>query len=156
MLRTLIINAVSAAAVATGTAFAQHSQLGTAAEAKAMEDRAIAELKADPAAALAKFNRADGGFRDHDLYVFCFNLTTSKLDAHANPSYVGREASSLKEKDGSPLGQKLLDAAKAAAAGTIVTVNYNFPKRGTETPWVPKETYITRIGNEACGVGYYK
>ena len=122
------------------------SQFGTAAEAKAMEDQAIAELKTDPAAALAKFNKADGGFRDRDLYVFCFNLTTTKLDAHANPSLVGRKASSIKEKDGSPVGQKLLDAAKAAAEGTIVTVSYNFPRPGTETP-VPKETYITRIGN---------
>jgi len=131
------------------------SQFGTAAEAKAMEDQAIAELKTDPAAALAKFNKADGGFRDRDLYVFCFNLTTTKLDAHANPSLVGRKASSIKEKDGSPVGQKLLDAAKAAAEGTIVTVSYNFPRPGTETP-VPKESYITRIGNEAVGVGYYK
>jgi len=48
-----------------------------------------------------------------------------------------------------------LDAAKAAAEGTIVTVGYNFPRPGTETP-VLKETYIARIGNEACGVGYYK
>jgi len=108
MLRALIVGAVSAAAVATGTAFAQHSQFGTAAEAKAMESQAIAELKADPAAALAKFNKADGDFRDRDLYVFCFNLTTSKMDAHANPSLVGREASPSYSScgliDGRPMG----------------------------------------------------
>jgi hypothetical protein len=31
----------------------------------------------------------------------------------------------------------------------------NFPKPGTTEP-VPKESYMTRVGDQGCGVGYYK
>jgi hypothetical protein len=48
---------------------------GTAAEAKAMLEKAVAALKANEADALAKFPKMDGGFRDRDLYLFCFNTT---------------------------------------------------------------------------------
>jgi len=34
-------------------------------------------------------------------------------------------------------------------------VDYKFPKPGATAP-SPKESYVTRIGNEGCGVGYYK
>ena len=43
----------------------------------------------------------------------------------------------------------------AAKEGTITTVDYDFPKPGTTQP-VPKESFVTRVGNEGCGVGYYK
>jgi hypothetical protein len=157
MLRTLIIGAVSAAAIAltTGSAFAQKAQFGTAAEAKAMEERVISELKANETAAVGKFNKADGGFRDRDLYVFCFNPKTGIFSAHVNPALIGTDNRLLKEKDGSPLGQKIFDAVNAANEGVIVTVSYNFPKPGSTNP-VPKESYVARVGNEACGVGYYK
>src|SRR6516165_11929205 len=49
------------------TAFAQ----GTAAEAKAMLDRAVAAVKADKTKALDMFNKGEGGFLDRDLYPFC-------------------------------------------------------------------------------------
>jgi cytochrome c len=149
---------VSAAAFvfATGAAFSQKAQFGTAAEAKAMEERVIAELKANQTAALAKFNKPDGEFRDRDLYVFCYTLTTGLFNAHVNQALMGTDTRLIKEKDGSPLGQKIYDLVKAAPEGTIVvTAPYNFPKPGTTNP-VPKEAYVARIGDEACGVGYYK
>jgi hypothetical protein len=59
----------------------QKAQFGTAAEAKAMEERVIAALKANESAAIARFNKADGGFRDRDLYVFCFNTMTGIFSA---------------------------------------------------------------------------
>lgn len=155
MLRTFIAGAVPAVVIAliSGSACAQ--TFGTAAEAKALEEKAITELKADGAAAIAKFNKADGGFRDRDLYVFCYNATTGAFDLHANPALLGTDVRALKEKDGSPLGEKILEKAKAASEGTIVSIGYNFPKPGTTNP-VPKESYVARVGNEVCGVGYYK
>ena len=88
MLRALIIGAVSAAAVAlaTGTSFAQQSQLGTAAEAKALLEKAVAAVKADKAKALDMFAKGDGGFKDRDLYPFCFNITDGKIHPYANPN----------------------------------------------------------------------
>ena len=32
--------------------------------------------------ALAKFNKGEGGFKDRDLYVFCFDVNNSKFTAH--------------------------------------------------------------------------
>jgi cytochrome c len=153
MFRTLVIGTVSlliSLTISAG-AFAQ-GQLGTAAEAKAMLDKAIAELKTNEVTALAKFNKADGGFRDRDLYVYCFEMGTGKFTSHVNAALMGTDVRMLKEKDGSPLGQKIYDAAKA---GTITTISYNFPKPGGTDP-VAKEAYITRVGNQGCGVGYYK
>jgi signal transduction histidine kinase len=125
---------------------------GTAAEAKAMLEKAIAELKGGEAGALAKFNKADGGFRDRDLYVFCYNTGDGKFTAHVNPALMSTDVRALKEKDGSPLGQKIIDANKP---GTITTVDYKFPRPGTTDP-VAKESFVTVVGSQGCGVGYYK
>jgi cytochrome c len=151
MLRGVLIGAAAAVA-ASMAAIAQQSQSGSAAEAHAMLDKAVAELKGNEANAIAAFNKADGGFRDRDLYVFCFEMSTGKFTAHVNPRNIGTDVRALKEKDGSPLGQKLYDAAKE---GTVTTIDYNYPKPGTTAP-VPKEAYVSRVGDEGCGVGYYK
>jgi hypothetical protein len=34
-------------------------------------------------------------------------------------------------------------------------VDYEFPKPGTTEP-VAKESFVTRVGDLGCGVGYYK
>lgn len=50
------------------TAFA--ADYGTAAEAKAMLEKAVAAIKANKAEALAKIAKGEGGFKDRDLYPF--------------------------------------------------------------------------------------
>src|ERR1700680_1705348 len=117
MLRKLMHGAVVSVALSTA-ALAQGT--GTAAEAKALLEKAVAELKTNEAAALAKFNKTDGGFRDRDLYVFCYDMNTSKFTAHTNQSLLGTDVKALKEKDGSPLGEKVFNATKA---GTVTTVS---------------------------------
>lgn len=129
----------------------QHNNLATAAEAKAMLDKATTQLKANETAALAKFNDKAGGFRDRDLYVFCYNISDGKFTAHPNSALMGTDVRALKVKD-DPLGQKIYDQTKE---GAVTSVNYNFPKPGTTDP-VPKESYLTRVANQGCGVGYYK
>jgi cytochrome c len=152
MRRNLLISALACAALlVTGVSFAA-GQFGTAEEAKGLLEKAVTELKASEAAALAKFNKADGGFRDRDLYVFCYEMPSGKFTAHVNQSLLGTNVKELKEKDGSPLGEKVFNATKP---GTISTVSYNFPKPGTTEP-VAKESYVTQVGNQGCGVGYYK
>ena len=151
MIRNLLL-AAGASVALTAFAYAQ-GQFGNAAEAKTMIEKAAAELKSNEGAALAKFNKGEGGFKDRDLYVFCYDMTSGKFTAHgANQSLLGTDVKALKEKDGSPLGEKVFNATKP---GTISTVSYNFPKPGTTEP-VPKESYVTQVGNQGCGVGYYK
>jgi hypothetical protein len=144
-----------AAAAVSGVLAADKSPYGSAAEAKAMIDRVITELKADPTAAIGKFNDPAGSFRDRDLYVYCFDSTTGKFTAQVNKSLLGTDNRLLKEKDGSPLGQKVYDAAHALKDGQVTTVSCNYPRPGTDNA-VPKVAYVTRVGNTACGVGYYK
>ena len=61
MNRSLLLVA-TATLVASGGAFA--AEYGSAAEAKAMLDKAVAEfMKADKAKALAAFNKGEGGFK---------------------------------------------------------------------------------------------
>jgi DNA recombination-dependent growth factor C len=74
------------------------------------------------------FNSGEGGFRDRDLYVFCFNAKTGIFDAQVVKSLLGTDIRNVKERDGSPLGQKIFDAVKE---GVVNTVTYNFPRPGS-------------------------
>jgi hypothetical protein len=75
--------AAVAALTISATAFAQ--QGGTAEEAKAMLEKAVAAVKADKTKALNMFNKGEGGFLDQDLYVFCGNATNGTIVANGNP-----------------------------------------------------------------------
>jgi signal transduction histidine kinase len=152
MKKNVLVAGLMGVALIGSTLSGLAQQFGTAVEARAMLDRAVAELKSNEAAALAKFNdKENKQFRDRDLYVFCFNVSDGKFTAHPNPTIMGTDVRALKAKD-DPLGQRLFDQVKE---GAVTTVDYNFPKPGTTEP-VPKESYIIRIGGQGCGVGYYK
>lgn len=143
-----------AALVLLLSAAAANAQSGTAAEAKSMLDAAVTALKANEAAAIAEFNdKANKKFHDRDLYVFCYDMTNGKFTAHPNPALMGTDVRALKAKD-DPLGQRIFDTVKASGSN-VGTVDYVFPKPGTTEP-LPKQSYVTMVGNEGCGVGYYK
>jgi signal transduction histidine kinase len=156
-MRTFLISISSAAAVTlSSAAFAQESKFGTADEAKAMLLKAVAAVKADKEVALAMFNKGEGGFRDRDLYPFCFRLTDGKYVA--NPSLAvpaGTNTHTLKDPTGKVFGEELYAAAQKPE-GQITEVSYMFPKPGTTAPAVPKVSFVTRAGDLGCGVGYYK
>lgn len=48
---------------------------GTAAEARAMLEKAANALKADCGAALSQIAKGEAGFKDRDLYAFCGGAT---------------------------------------------------------------------------------
>ena len=125
---------------------------GNGAEARAMLEKAIPELKYDETAALAKFVSPVRGFVDRDLYVFCYNTKSGKITAHINKTLLGQDIRTLKDGEGGPVGQRIFDANQA---GEIRTVDYKLARPGTTNP-VPKQSYITVVGNQGCGVGYYK
>jgi len=56
---------------------------------------------------------------------------------------------------GEPMGQQAFDLAHDAPAGSLATIAYKLPKPGTNTP-SPKEALQTRVGDQACGVAYFK
>jgi Single Cache domain 2 len=155
MNRYLLASALAALTLLWSVGLAGAQQSGTAAEAKAMLERAVAALKAGEATALAEFNdKTNKQFHDRNLYVFCTNMVDGKMTAHPNPALMGTDARALKLKD-DPFGQRVYDAIKNSAPGAIVTVQYSYPRPGT-TESVPKESFVTRVGDQGCDVGYYK
>jgi signal transduction histidine kinase len=148
MRKTALLVAFCLSLMAAAPAWA--ADFGTAAEAKAMLERAISELKANEATALVKFNKVEAGFKDRDLYVFCFNVADGKMTSH--PALVGMDVRTLKEKSGKAFGE---DIFNSASEGKITTVDYMFPRPGTTEP-VAKESFVTKVGSQGCGVGYYK
>ena len=152
MLRSATIDAAPLAAVTFTTgAFAQPAQLGTAAEAAAMLDRAVAAVKADRAKALASFNAGTDGFKDRDLQPFCFSRSDGKLAASTVPKLVGTDIRALKDKSGEPFGEKIFEAA---IEGQRTEVRYMFPRPGETVP-VQKVSFVTGVGDLGCGVGYH-
>ncbi len=140
----------AAVAALAGLAFAAVAgEFGTSAEAKAMLEKAVAALKADKAGALAKFTKGEGGFKDRDLYPFCGG-PDGNFTAH--PTLVGKSLKDLKDKTGKPLGEEIYKVAKE---GTISEVSYMWPRPGTTEP-VQKVSYVTKVGDQVCAVGYYK
>ncbi len=129
--------------------------LGTAEQARAMLDRAVAALKADPGKALAAFNDPHNkDFHDRDLFVYCFNTADGKFTAYEMAALLGADIRQFKLYN-EPMGQRSYDVVHDAAEGSVVTIDYKMPKPG-ETKPSPKQAFEARVGNQACGVSYFK
>lgn len=144
---TMLVMVVSLVFAFTVPAVA--ADFGASAEAKAMLERAVTALKANQADALAQFTKGEGGFKDRDLYPFCGG-PDGNFTAH--PSLVGKSLKDLKDKAGKPLGQEIYATAKP---GAISEVSYMWPRPGTTEP-VQKVSFVTKVGDQVCAVGYYK
>ena len=103
------------------------AEFGTAEEAKAMLERAVAAVKEDKAKALDMFNKG-------------------------HPYLKGGHLQDIKGKKGFPLGQEIM---QNATEGTIKEVTYWWPRPGSDKA-LEKTTFYTKVGDQNCGVGYYK
>jgi signal transduction histidine kinase len=130
---------------------AQAQDRASAADAKAMLERAVAAVKANEAGALASFSHGDAGFKDRDLYVFCAR-TDGKVDAHIDPSQLGRNIKDQYDVDGVAFGQEMM---AIATPREIKAVSYMWPEPGSHMP-MQKVSFVTRVADQMCGVGYYK
>jgi signal transduction histidine kinase len=128
------------------------AEYGTADEAKAMLERAVAEVKKDKAKALEMFTQGEGGFKEKDLYPYCVG-PDGKFTAH--PKLMGQDAKDLKDKTGKSVGDEIAATVKDLKPGEIGEVSYMFP-RPNETELVQKIVYVTKVDDQVCAVGYYK
>lgn len=124
---------------------------GTAAEAKAMLEKAVAAIMANKQKALEEITKGEDGFREKDLYPYCGG-PDGMFTAH--PSLVGKSLRDLMDKSTppKPIGQEIY---KSAQEGKISEIDYMWPRPGQTEP-VQKETYYTKVGDQICAVGYYK
>jgi signal transduction histidine kinase len=127
-------------------------QSGTAEEAKALLERAVAAIKDDEAAALRAFTAGTGGFKDRDLYVFCGDADGMTTAHGADASQVGHSMRAVTDKAGKKIGEEFY---AVAAEGEFNVVEYLWPRPG-ETQAMPKAFYVTKVSDQICGVGYYK
>ena len=144
LLTTISLVACSVAALAQG-------QFGTAPEARAMLEKAVAAVKADKPKALDMFQKGEGGFRDRDIYPFCANAGDAIITAH--PTLKGQNLRELKDKNGKALGEEIM---KTATEGKVDEVSYMWPRPGADTTPVQKVTFVTKVTDQVCAVGYYK
>jgi cytochrome c len=155
MSRSLFATGITALVLLWSAASLSAQQLGTAEEARSMLVRAISTLKSNEAAALSEFNDPNNKeFRDRDLYVFCYNISDGKITAYESPALLNVDIRTLALKD-DPIGQRAYEAIQNSPEGSVITIDYKFPKPDTTEP-VPKQTVETRLGNQGCGVTYYK
>lgn len=152
-MRTWVVGvAVAGLLVAANGAFAV-DEGGTAEEAKAMLERAVAAVEADEAAALAAITTGADGLRDRDLYVACSSAADGTVTAHgADPAMVGRNIYELTDATGKKFGEEI---HAVATEGELHLVEYVWPRPG-ETEAVPKATYVTKAREQVCVVGYYR
>src|SRR6204780_1893033 len=157
MMRTFMLASAAVFALSP-TVFAQQSDHGTAEQAKAMLLKAEAAVKADKTKAISMFNNGEGGFLDRDLYVFCANASDGKIVAQGNPNakqQLGQDQKTLKDATGKAFGMELYAAGKKPE-GQITEVSYMFARPGSDTTPVAKESFVTKVSDLICGVGYYK
>jgi hypothetical protein len=93
-------------------------------------------------------------FTTATFYVVCFNMSDGKITAYLGPALLGVDIRTLSLNDDS-IGQRTYDVIHEAPPGNIATVDYSFPKPG-KTERAPKQFIETRVGDEACGVAYFK
>ena len=149
MIRKVLLGAALVATLAA-SAFAQ-APFGSEAEAKAMLEKAVAAVKADKAVALASFLKGEGGFKDRDIYPFCANASDGAMTAH--PALMGKKIQDIVDKNGKKLGEEM---QKVATEGKLTEVSYMWPRPGADTTPVQKVSFVTKVADQICGVGYYK
>jgi hypothetical protein len=121
-----------------------------------MLDKAIAAVKADQAVAIAMFIKGEGGFLDRDLYPFCFRIADGKTLASPKAVPAGTDVRTLKDTNGNGYGVALYAAVQKPEGEITEVPSYMFPKPGTLSPTFEKVSFVTKVGDLGCGVGYYK
>ena len=148
ILRTLLVIGL----LAGGMAGAAAEERGTADEAKAMVARAIALYREKGAAeAFAIMNRPDGGFRDHDLYIFAYGPDRKVVVQANDATRIGLDADSVKDVDGKAYGTESM----AAATPQGVWVDYRRANPATGQI-EQKSSWLVRVDGYIFGCGIYK
>ena len=136
-------------------AFAQAKAKGTAKEATAMVQNAIAHLKkVGREKAFADFDNAKGAFVDRDLYIVVYDLKGKVLAHGANPRLIGKDLIDLRDVDGKYFVKERVEMmSKAPDAKGWQDYKFMNP---TTSQIEPKSMYLQRYEDLIVGCGIYK
>ncbi len=118
-----------------------------------MSERAAAYIKqVGEDKAFTDFTRADGGFKDGELYVFCYDHDGVNKAHGANPAFVGKNLLNLKDPDGKEVNAEIVKLAWSQGQGWI---DFKWPNPLTKKIQ-QKSAFVIRTNDVVCGVGFYK
>ena len=126
---------------------------GTAAEAEAMVKKAVAYVKANGAEKAAEEFTNGKTFKDRDLYIVYTEFGGKVLAHGGNAKLVGKNLTGMKDSEGNPFFQMLLDLAKTKGKGW--SGSYRFMNPATQKI-ESKVMYLESVGDTYVGVGVYK
>jgi signal transduction histidine kinase len=134
---------------------AQKDKKGTAAEATAMVDKAIAHIKkVGREKAFADFNTKTGAFVDRDLYVVVYDMKGKVLAHGANEKMIGKDLIDLRDNDGKYFVRERVDMM-TKGADAKGWQDYKFMNPVTRQI-EPKSMYLRRHEDLIIGCGIYK
>jgi len=152
---TAFVAAVALTLASPFAAAADPKSKGTAAEATAMVEKAIAYIKKNGREkAFAEFNNAQGQFTDRDLYVVVYDMKGKVLSHGANPKMIGKDVIDLRDVDGKYFVKERVEMMSKGpnAKGWQDYKFMNPVSRQIE----PKSMYLQRMDDMIVGCGIYK
>ena len=132
---------------------ASAAEHGTADEAKALVEKAVAHIKdvgADKA--FADFDDPKGAFVDRDLYIFVRSLDGNTVAHGANKAMIGHTNLDLKDADGKLYNKEMIALAQDKGSGWVDYRWVNPVDKKIEQ----KSSFIEREGDYVVGAGFYK
>ena len=126
----------------------------TADEAKHFAERAASHVKdVGKDKAFADFSRADGGYVDGELYIFCQAEDGTVVAHGGNPAIVGKNMLAVKDPDGKAPNAEMNRIGLTQGAGWY---DFRWPNPATKQIQ-QKSAYVIKIDQHTiCGSGYYK
>lgn len=148
---SIVVAAVLLAAPTISMASATH---GTADEAKAMVEKAVAYLNANGSAkAFPVFDdKSNKEFHDRDLYIFVRNMDGNTVAHGANMGMIGHTSLALKDADGKLYNKEMIELAKTKGSGWVDYRWVNPVDKKIEQ----KSSFIEKAGDYVVGCGFYK
>jgi cytochrome c len=136
-------------------AAAQDKSKGTAAEATAMVDKAIAHIKkVGREKAFADFSSKKAPWVDRDLYVVVYDMKGKVLAHGSNEKMIGKDVIDLRDNDGKYFVKERVEMmSKGPEAKGWQDYKFMNPvSRAIE----PKQMYLQRYEDVIVGCGIYK
>jgi len=133
--------------------FAYAQEKGTASEAKALLDRAVAYYIANSKdKAFAAFNNTKGKFVYSDLYIYVIDINGDILAHGGDAKLIGQHMIDLKDADGEKFIKAIIDETNKKNKGSR---DYKWTNPLTKKI-EKKSTFFERVGGLIIICGYYK